>query len=140
MLEETTKEKQDLKNQYNYKKSELTSARNKLKKAEQYKYLGEIITPDGKLDETIRQRGNQITGITAELTTIISLIDDDDKPIQAVKRYHEAIILPKLLTNAETWSNITRSNILELECIQNKSLKRLLRLPQGTPSAALEMN
>ena len=54
------------------KEMSINLAGNKLNKAEQYKYLGEIITPDGKLDETIQQRGNQITGITAELSTIIS--------------------------------------------------------------------
>ena len=52
-------------------------------------------------------------------------------------KYYETVILPKLLTNAETWNNLTAENLCELEGIQNRAIKRLLRLPQGTPSQGL---
>ena len=110
---------------------------NLVKNTNKYKYLADIITPDGSLDLTIQERKNQILGITAELSTIISLIDESGLHITTAIKYHEAIILPKLLTNAESWSKITTANIMELEGIQNRAIKRLLRLPQGTPSQAL---
>ena len=109
---------------------------NMLNRAENYKYLADYITPNGSLTYTIKQRKNQILGITAELSTIISLIDQQGLHILATKRYHQAIILPKLLTNAEAWTP-TPIEMKELETVQNITLKRLMRLPQGTPSKGL---
>ena len=109
----------------------------KLQHAEKYKYLADYITPSGSLEETIKQRSSQVQGITAELNTIINLIDDQGIHIQATIKYHQAINIPKLLTNAETWANITPNNLTKLEDAQNQNLKRLLRLPQGTPTLGL---
>ena len=117
--------------------AEINLAGYKIKEFQKYKYLADIITPSGNLDETIHQRKNQILGITAELSTIISLIDETGLHISTAIAYYKAIIIPKLLTNSETWNNISPTNMNELEAIQNKSIKRLLRLPQGTPSQAL---
>lgn len=120
-----------------YENHQVILAGHQLKKAEKYKYLADIITPTGGLGETIKQRKNQILGLTTELATIISLIDESGLHVMTAKKYYEAIIIPKLLTNAETWNNLTSTEIAELEGIQNRSLKRLLRLPQGTPSQGL---
>ena len=112
-------------------------AGHQLKKTNKYKYLADIITPSGALDETIKQRKNQVLGLTTEIATIISLIDESGLHLKTAKKYYEAIIIPKLLTNAETWSSLTPTEMNELEGIQNRSIKRLLRLPQGTPSQGL---
>ena len=121
----------------NKEKPVLKLAGNEIKEAEKYKYLAEIITPSSKLNETIKQRKNQVIGLTTELATIISLIDETGLHIETAKKYYETVILPKLLTNAETWNKLTTEDISELEGIQNRAIKRLLRLPQGTPSQGL---
>jgi hypothetical protein len=51
--------------------------------------------------------------------------------------YHNCIIIPKLCLNSETW-NLSTAELEEMEKIQNKSLKRMLRLPPGTPSMGLK--
>lgn len=106
-----------------------------LKRSAKAKYLGDILTPDGKIDETIAHRKSAVTGITAELSTIMDEVGETR--IEALIQYHNGIIIPKMLTNAETWSNISKQNIIELEKIQNTTIKRLLRLPKGTPSNGL---
>ena len=98
--------------------------------------LGDILTPDGKVDETIRQRKSAITGMLAEISTIMD--EMGECRIEAALQYYNGILCPKLLTNSETWSNISSQNHIELEKIQNQTLKRLLRLPTGTPSNALK--
>ena len=118
-------------------KADIQLSNMKLQSAEKYKYLADYITPSGSLDETIKQRSFQIQGITAELNTIINLIDDQGIHIQASIKYHQAINIPKLLTNSETWANITANNLSSLEDAQNQNLKRLLRLPQGTPTLGM---
>ena len=100
------------------------------------KYLGDIISDDGKYDQTIEERKLNINGIIAEIKSIMYQAEEDLE-ITAAKQYHEGIIVTKLLYNSETWTNLTKTNIEQLEKIQNNSLKRLLRIPYSTPSLGL---
>ena len=102
-----------------------------------YKYLGDILTSDGKLKETIAQRRNGIAGVTAELNAITDSLRQSSLFIPAILQYHSAIILPRLLLNSEAWNQLSSLDLAELETIQLISLKRLLRFPKSTPSAGL---
>ena len=106
-----------------------------IKNVKTYKYLGDIVTSDGKYDEMIKQRGNVITGATIEIINIIKSIENIN--IHKIIIYYNAIILSRLTYNSEAWGELTKSNIEALEKIQNKALKRLLNLPQSTPSKGL---
>ena len=106
-----------------------------IKNVKIYKYLGDVITSDGKYDEMIKQRGNVITGATIEIINIIKSIENIN--IQKIITYYNAIILSRLTYNAEAWGELTQSNREALEKIQKKALKRLLNLPQSTPSKGL---
>ena len=61
----------------------------------------------------------------------------EDVEICAAKQYHLGIIIPKLLFNAESWINLSKMNMQELEKIQSTSLKLLLRIPYSTPTIGL---
>ena len=100
------------------------------------KYLGDIIHKSGKMDELIKERKNIISGITAELITIMAQINSDTE-IQEIITYIKGIIIPKLLVNSETWNNITKDNMQDLETIQSKAIKRLLKIPYSTPNKGL---
>ena len=54
------------------------------------KYLGDILTPDGRIDETISQRKSAITGII-ELSTIMEEIGDCT--IEAALQYYNGTLL-----------------------------------------------
>lgn len=107
-----------------------------IKLTDNYAYLGDILTADNRLKETIDLRSKTCTATVAELNAIIEETVAEDILIDAVITYHKAIIIPKLCLNSETW-NITQAEMEDLERIQNKSLKRMLRFPQGTPSRGL---
>ena len=102
----------------------------------EYKYLGDILTSDDKMNATINQRKNSLTGLTAELNAILEQLDQSHLHIDAILQYHKGIVLPRLLINSETW-DLTKTNLASLETIQNTNLKRLLRLPPSTPTIGL---
>ena len=104
-----------------------------LENTKQYKYLGDIITEDGRYDMMIKTRGNEIMGLTAELMSITGEADS----MKAIILYINAIILPKLLNNADVWSNLTRENYEKLQSIVDTALKRLIKIPTATPSIPL---
>lgn len=107
-----------------------------LKETNSYQYLGDIISADGILKDTIEARSKLCTSTVAELNSIIEETVDENILIEAVITYHNSIIIPKLCLNTETWC-LNSVELKALESIQNKSLKRMLRLPQGTPSQGL---
>ena len=52
-------------------------------------------------------------------------------------RLASAYLDTKLLYNAETWINLTKSDVKKLEVIQMSFYKRLMGLPGGTPNVAV---
>ena len=115
---------------------EIILGTNKIGYVNEIKYLGDLISNDGKIDEMIKERKNSINGITAELVTILSQINVETE-IPAIIQYIQGIIIPKLLVNSETWNNITTKNIETLESILTKSIKRILKIPYSTPNMGL---
>ena len=61
----------------NSQESEIKLGEHHLEYTDKMKYLGDIISNDGKVDELIKDRKNAITGITAELVSIMSQIQNE---------------------------------------------------------------
>ena len=120
----------------NTEKNSITMNDKQLSQKKCVRYLGEIITDDNKHDANIEDRKSSANGIVAEIRAIMNEAHEDLE-IKAAKQYHEGIILSKLLYNCESWINLTKKNIEELEKIQNNVIKRLLRIPFSTPSLGL---
>ena len=49
----------------------------------------------------------------------------------------EAVVLPALLYNSETWVDINTGTVETLENIQNYFVRRLLQVPESTPKPSL---
>ena len=101
----------------------------------EYKYLGDIITTDNRISELILDRKNAISGTIAELVCIIN--EPCQYSFTAAIQYLNGIIIPKLLLNCESWTNMTLQEENQLEMIHSQSIKRLLHLPYSTPTIGL---
>ena len=64
-----------------------------LNRADKAKYLGDILTADGKLDETIAARKSTISGMVAELSCIMEEVGE--MKIEAAVQYYTEIIYHK---------------------------------------------
>ena len=101
----------------------------------EYKYLGDIVTIDNKLQLLIWERKNVITGTVAELLNILS--QTRQFSLLAAIQYLEGIVIPKLLLNSETWNKITEEEQHQLEQIQSQAIKRMLHIPYSTSTRGL---
>ena len=103
---------------------------------EEYKYLGDIITSDGKNRKNIEARKLKLQSSTVQITAIGS--NEVLRGVQAstIIMLHETMNLPKLLINAETWV-LSKGDLKELNKIGVQCLKRLFSLPSTTPTAAV---
>ena len=101
------------------------------------KYLGDIITNNGKNDKNIKARENRGRGITKDLlATIVEML--------AGAQHHElgvtlrnAMLISSLLTNSESWYNVPSANIETLEKVDEHMLRGILKAPRMSPRALL---
>ena len=103
---------------------------------ESYKYLGDLISNDGKNGKNLDQRKIKL----AAATTTINAIAETDvlRRIETtiILELHEKIIIPILLNNAESW-NLNKGERECLEKIEIQTLKHLFDLPTHTPTPAI---
>ena len=101
-----------------------------------YKYLGDIVTRDGRNMKNIEERFRKIKKSTYSIITcgkseIMKRIE-----IGTLIKLHETINIPILLHNSESWI-MTKTDRLNLEKIEMWALKRMFSLPRTTPSVAI---
>ena len=101
-----------------------------------YRYLGDIISNDGKNSKNIESRKNKMNGTTISIKTIAANETLNKLGTSLLLEMHDSINLSALLTNAESW-NLNKGEKEELERIEINSLKLLFDLPTHIPTPAI---
>ena len=101
-----------------------------------YKYLGDIISNNGKNKDNISDRKKKVIGSTMSINTIAANEVLNKVETMVILELHEKINIPGLLNNAESW-NLLKTDQNELEEIETTSLKCLFNLPTKTPTPAI---
>ena len=98
-----------------------------------YKYLGDNINCKNNLDVNLEKREKQAHLDTMELIAISKGMNIPEEDIQVKLKLMEVVIIPKIYYNSETWTNMRKSDINNINKITLRCLKRLLKLPENTP-------
>ena len=108
----------------------------KIENCDSYKYLGDIISNNGKNMKNIEDRKFKLIASTISINTIAAseVLSRLETPI--LLDLHDKINIPKLLTNSEAWV-LQIGEQKELERAEIQSLKSLFDLPQKTPIPAI---
>ena len=107
-----------------------------IESAMSYKYLGDIICRDGKNTENVKKRAEKLV---PQATAIIASASNEvmrKVEVRTLLKLHESISIPSVLTNCETWV-LTEADKNILDSAEVKSLKRILNLPEKTPTNAI---
>ena len=107
-----------------------------IKETAKYKYLGDVITTDGKNTENLQSRKTKIQATTITINTIASSEILNKIETSVLLELHEKISIAGLLNNAESW-NLSKGEEDELEKIEIQAIKSLFDLPLHTPTAAI---
>ena len=108
----------------------------KIKTCANYRYLGDVISSNGKNKDNIEARKNKITASTVSITTIAESEVLNRIETSVILQLHETINVPSLLNNAESW-DLLKGEQKELDQIEIQSIKRLFDLPTKTPTPAI---
>ena len=100
------------------------------------KYLGDIIADNGSNTLNIKDRVGKGIGKINEIVSILETISFGHKYFRIVVLLREAMLLNSILTNAEIWYGLKSCEILELEDLDRRLLRRAFKCPVTTPKEA----
>ena len=96
-------------------------------------YLGDIISGDGKNTKNIQNRLAKGIGKISSITTLLDKICLGSFYFEVALILRESMFINGILTNAETWHNVKKSEIEELEQLDRSLLRKILKVPISTP-------
>ena len=96
-----------------------------------YKYLGDYITEDGKNQFMMEKRKEKINYMISTRIKYGEMAGE--LYFQVIIEILETVIIPTLINNAETWTNITNKEIDEIENMQKTILQRIFKIKRNTP-------
>ena len=101
------------------------------------KYLGDILSNDGKNLKNVTARKNRGTGIVTQIMEKLNDICFGKYFFKVAVILRNSHLVSSLLTNAEAWYNVTQANIDLLESVDESLLRRVLDSPMSTPKEML---
>ena len=101
------------------------------------RYLGDVISIDGRNIKNIKARIAKGTGIVRNIITILDGIPFGKHYFEVGKILRNSLLVSSVLFNAEAWYNLTSSELDLLETIDLSLLRKLLDAPRTTPKEML---
>ena len=118
---------------------ELKVHKNKMHEADSVKYLGNILTPNGGIAETIEDRRSKGWGKVAVIEGILIEVDMGSRRMEVGLILRKALLVSSLLFTAETWSGVKEAQIRRLEQVDQALLRSLLSCHSKVPLEFLYM-
>ena len=96
------------------------------------KYLGDLISADGKHDKNISMRKNKSMGIINQIMEILNSVYFGKYHFEVALILRSSLLLSSTLLNSEAWVNLSNNNIRSLEQIDETLLSRILKCEPNT--------
>ena len=93
----------------------LKAHNSEIKKVNQDKYLGDVISSNANNDENIRSKISNGMGAISNILNIIREVSLGEFYFQIALLLRQTVFLSTILLNSEAWVNLTQKNIEELE-------------------------
>ena len=108
-----------------------------MEEKQEEKYLGDVISRDGRNIKNIQARVNKGTGIVRKILTILDGIPFGKYHYEAGVILRNSLLVSSMLFNSEVWYNITKSELELLETVDLMLLRGILKAPKSTPKEML---
>ena len=104
-------------------------------------YLGDILSNDGKNTKNVENRISKGIGIINNIFNLLENIVFGNHYFEIALLLRESMLINGILTNAEIWYNLSKSEIDRFESLDRLFFRRLLSVAETTPKEAfyLEM-
>ena len=105
----------------------------KMEEASSEKYLGDILSVDGKNINNIKARVAKATGIISRILSILDGIPFGQYYFEVAIILRNTLLLSSILCNSESWYNVTQAELNLLESADLQFFRRILNVPKSTP-------
>ena len=107
-----------------------------MKNVSQATYLGDVISENGTIDETIAQRGQKATGIISQIASILTSICLGSFHFDIALVMRDAKFVNSILTNSEVWHNVQLRHLESLEKSDLELTRKILNAHSKTAREA----
>ena len=101
------------------------------------KYLGDIISQDGRNYKSIKARLNKGRGIVKKILNILNSIPFGKLYFQIAMILRNSLLVSSVLCNSEAWFNLTNTDLNMIETVDLELLRKILNAPLSTPKEVL---
>ena len=101
------------------------------------KYLGDVISKDGRNIKNIQARVNKGTGIVRKILIFLDGIPFGKFHFEAGVILRNSLLVSSMLFNSEAWYNLTEAELNLLESVDLELLRGILKTPKSTPKEML---
>ena len=108
-----------------------------MEQKEEEKYLGDLISVDGRNIKNIKARIAKGTGIVTKILAMLEGIPLGKQYFKVGTILRDSLLTSSMLFNSEAWYNLTCAELDLLETIDLSLLRQLLKAPKGTPKEML---
>jgi hypothetical protein len=108
-----------------------------LEEKNEEKYLGDIISNDGRNIKNIKARVSKGKGINSKILTMLEGIPFGNFYFEVAVILRNSLLVSSLLCNSEAWYNVTKAELELLESVDVMLLRSILRAPKSTPKEML---
>jgi hypothetical protein len=109
----------------------------KMDDSEEEKYLGDLISADGTNTKNIKARKDKGFGIVDQIISMLTDICFGPHFFQVALVLRSSLFINSILLNSEVWYGLSKTDIENLETVDNSLLKRILEAPCTTPNPML---
>ena len=99
-------------------------------------YLGDIISNDGKNTKNVKSRISKGLGIINQIFNILDNVSFGSHFFAMAMLLRDSMLINGILTNAEIWYNVNKTEIEEFESLDRLFFRRLMEVPVTTPTEA----
>ena len=109
----------------------------KMEEKMEEKYLGDVISNDGKNIKNIKARAAKGKGIVNRIITILDAIPLGRRYFEIGIILRDVLLVSSMLFNSESWYNVTEKELELLEIVDLLFLRKLIGAPKSTPKEML---
>ena len=111
----------------------------KIENSNEERYLGDMITTDGKNFKNVSARKGKGFGIVDKILSILNDVYFGPYYFQAALMLRNSLLLSSILLNSECWYHLTNTDIQSLETVDNTLHRRILESAVSTPISILHL-
>ena len=100
-------------------------------------YLGDVICADGRNLQNVHNRTKKGTGLICQIIKILHTISFGSHTVEISLLLRNAIFINGMLTNAEVWFDLKKSEIEQFEKTDRILLQKIFHMPSSIPAVAL---